>query len=164
LVEHNLNIDFYTSEGNHSDLRLLTGKKGDFPHENLEKIYSRTIKNAFKNHQRVGVKNSLNGLNYFNINGYNFLTSHGQNEKNLKDSIKDYEDTYGIKVDYFMVGHLHSKNEFEISKGKEVIQVRSIMGINDFSTSIKKTSYAGATMFTIHKNYGKKYVNEVKFN
>ena len=58
---------------------------------------------------------------------------------------------------------MHSKNEFEVAKGKEVIQVRSIMGINDFSTAIKKTSDAGATMFIVRENYGKKYVNEVKF-
>lgn len=48
-------------------------------------------------------------------------------------------------------------------KGKEVIQVRSVMGINIFSKDIKKTSEAGATMFTVHKDYGKKYVNEIKF-
>jgi hypothetical protein len=158
-----LYIDLYTSEGNHSDLRLLTGKKGDFPHENLEKIYSRTIKKAFKNNPNVCIHESLNGLNYFNVNGYNILTAHGNKESNIKNSINDYEDTYNIDIDYFLVGHLHSKNEFEVSKGKEVIQVRSVMGINDFSRDIKKTSEAGATMFTVRKNYGRKYVNEVKF-
>ncbi len=162
-LSKDLYIDLYTSEGNHSDLRLLTGKKGDFPHENLEKIYSRTIKKAFKNNPNVCIHESLNGLNYFNVNGYNILTAHGNKENNIKNSINDYEDTYNIDIDYFLVGHLHSKNEFEVSKGKEVIQVRSVMGINDFSRDIKKTSESGATMFTIRKNYGRKYVNEVKF-
>lgn len=161
--ENGLIIDMYTSTGNHSDLRLLTGKKGDFPHENLEKIYFKWLKKCTQNNPNMTLHDNLNGLNYFNVNGYNFLSSHGQNEKSIKNSIGEYEDMYNIKIDYFLVGHLHSKNEFEASKGKEVIQVRSMMGINEFSQIIKKTSHAGANMFTVHEKYGKKYVNEVKF-
>lgn len=161
--EDKIAIDFYTSEGNHSNLRLLTGKKGDFPNENLEKIYARVIKKAFKNNTNVEVHDSVSGLNYFNIMGYDFLTAHGQDEKNIKNSIQEYEETYGIKINYFLVGHLHSKNEIEVARGKEVVQVRSMMGGNDYSTRIKKSSDAGALMFTVHKDCGKKYVNEVKF-
>jgi len=163
LSNSGLFINLYTSEGNHSDLRLLTGKKNDFPNENLERIYSRGIQKAFKNNPNVIVHESLDGLNYFNINGYKFLSAHGNKEGNIKNSIGEYENTYNIDIDYFLVGHLHSKNEFEVAKGKEVIQVRSMMGINTYSRDIKKTSEAGATMFTVHKNYGKKYVNDVKF-
>lgn len=156
-------IDFYTSEGNHSDLRVITGNKGDFPHENLERIYSRVLKKEFKDNPNISIKTSLDGLNYFDICGYKFLTAHGNNDNNIKNSIKEYEDTYKIDINYLIVGHLHTKQEIEVAKGKETIRVRSIMGINDFSTSIKKTSDAGATMFTVHKGYGKKYVNEIKF-
>ena len=162
LLCDKFNIDFYTSEGNHSDLRILTGKKGDFPHENLERIYTRTLKKCFKNNPRVNICDSLDGLNYFNINGFNFLTAHGNKENNLKTSIQDYENTYRINVDYFVCGHLHTKNEFEVAKGKEVIQVRSIMGINEYAKDIKKSSDAGATMFVVRKGYGKKYINDVK--
>ncbi len=162
-LSNKIYIDFYTSEGNHGDLRLLTGNKNDFPHENLERIYSRFIQKLLKDNSNIKIHKSLNGLNYFDVNGFKFLTAHGNNEKTLKDSIKEYEDTYDIKINYMLVGHLHSKNEIEVSNGKEVIQVRSLMGINEYSTSIKRTSTAGALMFTVHKNYGKKYVNEVKF-
>ena len=163
LSEH-ISIDFYTSEGNHSELRIITGSKGDFPHENLEKIYSRAIQRMLRNNPNIKIHKSLNGLNYFNVNGFDILTAHGNNEKNIKNSIKEYEDTYGIKVNYMLVGHLHCKNEIEVANGKEIIQVRSVMGINEYSNTIKKTSKSGALMFTIHKDYGKKYVNEVKFN
>lgn len=163
LTDNGLIIDMYTSEGNHGDCRLLTGKKGDFPHENFERIYFKWLAKATKNNENITLHTNLNGLNYFDVNGYKILSAHGQNEKNVKNSIKEYEDMFDIKINYFLVGHLHCKNEIEVSKDKEVIQVRSMMGINDYSQSIKKTSHAGATMFTIHKNYGKKYVNEVKF-
>lgn len=164
LTDNGLILDVYTSEGNHSDCRMLTGKKGDLPHENFEKIYLRWLKRCTKGNENVTIHDNLEGLNYFNVNGYNFLSAHGQHEKNIRNSIKDYEDTYNVKIDYFIVGHLHSKNEFEVAKGKEVVQVRSMMGVNTFSQTIKRTSSAGATMFTVHKGYGKKYVNEVKFN
>jgi len=162
-LSEDINIDFYTSEGNHSELRIITGSKGDFPHENLEKIYSRAIQRMLRDNSNIKIHKSLNGLNYFNVNGFDILTAHGNNEKNIKNSIKEYEDTYGIKVNYMLVGHLHCKNEIEIANGKEIIQVRSVMGVNEYSNTIKKTSKSGALMFTIHKDYGKKYVNEVKF-
>lgn len=163
ITNRGIYVHLYTSEGNHSDLRLLTGKKGDFPHENLERIYYRYIKKFLKDNPNFTLHANLNGKNYFDVNGFNFFTVHGQNEKNLKNSINDYEDTYNISINYFVCGHLHTKNEFEPAKGKEVVQARSIMGFNDFAETIKKTSEAGATMFTVRKEYGRKYSNDVKF-
>ena len=163
LANEGLIIDMYTSQGNHSDCRLLTGKKGDFPHENLEKIYFRWVSKFTKDNPNIMLHPNLNGLNYFDVKGYKFMSAHGQNEKNVLNSIKDYEDTYKIAINYFLVGHLHCKNEVEVTSDKEVVQVRSMMGVNDYSQTIKKTSSAGATMFTVERGYGKHYVNEVKF-
>ena len=156
-------INFYTSEGNHSDLRILSGKKGDFPHENLERIYYRWISRHFKNNPNITIIANKDGLNYFDVLGYRFLTAHGQNDRNLASAIDNYEDMYNIKVNYFLVGHMHSKKEFDISKEKEVIQVRSVMGINEFSEIIKKGSPSGATMFVVEEGVGKKLINEIKF-
>lgn len=163
LTNNGLIIDMYTSQGNHADLRLLTGKKGDFSHENLEKIYSKWLERNMRNNPNFTLHDNLEGLNYFDVFGYTFLSSHGQNEKNVKNSIQEYEDTYNININYFLVGHLHCKNEFEVAKDKEVVQVRSVMGINEFSQQIKRTSSAGALIFTVEEGKGKKHVNEVKF-
>ena len=156
-------IDFYTSEGNHSDLRLLTGKKGDFPHENLERIYYKWLINHFKDNPNVTINANKDGLNYFDVLEYKFLTAHGQNEKNIENSIGKYESLYGISINYFIVGHMHSKKELDISGDKEVIQVRSIMGMNDFSEMIGKNSPSGALIFTVEKNKGKRDIREIKF-
>jgi hypothetical protein len=159
LVVHGFVIDFYTSLGNHSELRILNNEIK----LNLECMYNRILRKLFVNDRNITIHSNNEGLNHFNVLGYDFLTVHGQNERNLKDSIKDYEDTYNINVNYLLVGHKHSKYELEPAKGKETIQIRSVMGINEYSTKIKKSSEAGANMFTVHKGYGKKYVNEVKF-
>lgn len=163
LTKEGLIIDMYTSQGNHGDLRLLTGKKGDFPHENLEKIYSKWLERNMRNNPNFTLHDNLEGLNYFDVLGYKFLSAHGQDERNIKNSIDEYENTYGININYFLVGHLHSKFEGDISKDKEVIQVRSVMGINEYSQQIKKTSKAGALMFTVEEGKGKKHINEVVF-
>jgi hypothetical protein len=156
-------INFYTSTGNHSDIRLLTGKKGDTEGENLEKIYTRVVQKAFLNNPNVSIHTSLDGMNYFEVNGYKFLTSHGQNDGNPIATVSGYEDTYDIKVNYYMAGHLHSNKELDLGLNKEFIQLRSVMGVNVFSKGIRKTSKAGAKMFTVHEGIGKKYTNDVIF-
>jgi hypothetical protein len=156
-------IDVYTSEGNHSDLRLMTGKKGDFPHENLEKIYFKWLEKNLEKNPNVTTHRNKDGLNYFDVCGYKFLTAHGQNERALRTSIEKYETVYKIPINYFIMGHLHSKNEIDISDNKEAIQVRSIIGMNDFAEMIGKNSPSGALMFTVEEGVGKKYINEVKF-
>jgi hypothetical protein len=157
-------INYYTSEGNHSDIRLLGGKKGDTEGENLEKIYARVIQKAFKNNPNITIHSNLDGMNFFDIDGYTFLTNHGQNDNNPEPTVRGYEDTYNIKVNYYMSGHLHTNKELDLALNKEFIQFRSVMGINIFSKGIRKTSKAGAKMFTVHKGIGKKYVNDVIFN
>ncbi len=156
---HGFMIDFYTSMGNHSTLRILNGEI----HENLECMYNRILRKLFNNDRNIIIHNNNEGINYFNVLGYDILAVHGQDEKNIKNSIKDYEDTFNINVNYLISAHKHTKYETEPAKGKETIQIRSVMGINEYSTKIKKSSEAGANMFTVHKGYGKKYINEVKF-
>ena len=154
LSDEGLFINVYTSEGNHSDMRLLTGKKGDFPHENLEKIFARMVKKAFEKNPNVKVFSNTRGINLISVFDKNILSVHGQDESNVMNSISQYEDVYNIKIDYLMVGHLHSKRIQDVNGGKQVIQVPSVMGGNDFSVKIKKLSNAGSYIFTVMENYG----------
>lgn len=152
-----LYVDFNRVKGNHNDLRLLSGKKGDFPHENTSRIITHSIKKGLRDNKNV----SINGHNavgciYKKISGFDVLVSHGQDEKgNLEQSFKDYILSYKVNVDYFYTGHLHSTNIKEIGVNKEIIQTPSIMGINDFSMGIKKTANAGAKITVLTKDYGR---------
>lgn len=150
-------VDFSRVKGNHNDLRLLTGKKGDFPHENTSKVITHIIQKGLRNNSNVLITghNSV-GCIYKKIAGFDILASHGQDEKgNLEQSFKDYMLMYKINVDYFCTGHLHSTNIKEIGINKEIIQSPSIVGINDFSTGIKKSANAGAKIVVLTENYGR---------
>ncbi|MDD4778991.1 MAG: hypothetical protein PHT02_00110 [Tissierellia bacterium] len=152
-----LYVDFNRVKGNHNDLRLLTGKKGDFPHENTSRIITHSIKKGLRDNPNVSINghNSV-GCIYKKIAGFDVLASHGQDEKgNLEDSFKNYILSYKVNVDYFYTGHLHSTNIKEIGINKEIIQTPSIMGINDFSIGLKKTANAGAKITVLTKDYGR---------
>jgi hypothetical protein len=152
-----LYVDFNRVKGNHNDLRLLSGKKGDFPHENTSRIITHSIKKGLKDNLNV----SINGHNavgciYKKIAGFDVLASHGQDEKgNLEQSFKDYILSYKVNVDYLYTGHLHSTNIKEIGVNKEIIQTPSIMGINDFSMGLKKTANAGTKITVLTRDYGR---------
>jgi hypothetical protein len=163
LSENELFIKVYTSEGNHSDMRLLTGKKGDFPHENLEKIFARMVKKVFDKNPNVEVFSNVRGINLINVFDKTILSVHGQDESNVVSSISQYESVYNIKIDYLMVGHLHSKRIQDANGGKQVIQVPSVMGGNDYSVKIKKWSNAGSYIFTIMEGYGIRDSRDIVF-
>ena len=164
LSKH-ITMDIYTSTGNHSDLKILSEKRL-FRGENLEKIFARSLSKSMRNNPNVEVVSNNNGMNYFDVLGTKVFTVHGQNEKNLLNSIREYEEVYNLKdgIDILMVGHLHSKKEIDVNGGKEVMQVRSIMGGNDYSIlDLKKISPSGASIFSIEEGYGKKDIRDIKF-
>jgi hypothetical protein len=150
-------VDFNRVKGNHNDLRLLTSKKGDFPHENTSKIITHFLEKGLKDNQNVSINghNSV-GCIYKKIAGFDVLATHGQDEKgNLEQSFKDYILSYKVNVDYLYTGHLHSTSIKEIGINKEIIQTPSIVGVNDFSIGIKKTANAGAKITVLTRDYGR---------
>ena len=162
-LSHYLVADYCRVKGNHSDLRLLTGKKGDFPHENVSKLITKMLTTALRNNQNVSITghNSI-GCVYKNLSGFDVLATHGQSEKkNLELSVKDYMLAYNINVDYLYVGHLHSSSQKEIGINKEIIQTPSIMGANGFSQGLKIFSNAGAKITVLKRDYGRTHEKNI---
>lgn len=148
-------IDFYPSLGNHSDLRILSGKKGDFPHENIEFILPWFLQDSLKDNPNIKIHDSIvNGLNYFKVVGFDVLTTHGQDEKKLENSLKEYAMLYDVNIDYMITGHKHSKFEHNVGINKNIIQLPSIVGVDDFSIKIKKSANPGAKMMVLEQDYG----------
>lgn len=160
-------VDYYSIFGNHDQLRLLSGKRDEFPHENAQKWITTLIKASLRGNQNVTI-NNLSEFVYLDVLGTKILGVHGENEKNLENSIKDYMLIYGKPVDILLSGHLHHSHEKVIgmSNGKDIefIQLPSIIGIDDYSLKIKKTANPGAKCMVIEEGKGRTVTYNIKLN
>ena len=66
LTIHGFIVNFYTSLGNHSTLRILNGEI----HENLECIYNRFLQKLFLGKENITIHNNNQGMNYFDVQGF----------------------------------------------------------------------------------------------
>lgn len=152
-------IDAYSALGNHSQIRPLGSKNGDFDEENMERIVTWFIKERLKDNKNIVFNDNGNHLILLDIFGMNILASHGE-EKDLAKAINDYRNMYNVSIDMFIAGHKHTKETNTVGVGSygdiETIRVSSIMGCNDYSVKkIRKRSKAGSTMLVFEEGIGK---------
>jgi len=148
-------IDYYGCKGNHMEYRILNGKSGDFGKENAQYIIDEIIRLSLINNNRVTV-NPTKGLQYVDVDGYKVLATHGQEEKNLINSVKEYKEIYGVKIDLMISGHLHNSKQETASFHSKVVQFPSLVGIDDFSMKLKKTAKAEGKAILLK---GKRFIN-----
>jgi len=148
-------IDFYSTYGNHTDLRLLDNKKGTFPHENISKIIDVLVSEILKDNQNVTFNQNETDKIFINIQGFNILGIHGE-EKDIAQSIKDYGFIYNENIDYIVSGHKHHANSSNLGRLKGSIGAGSIIGLDDYSMSLKKVCDPSATFVVFEKGKGKK--------
>ena len=153
-----VSVDYYQVHGNHDEVRILTGKKGDFPHENVEKLIIKFIELRLKDNNNIKIHKSETDFIYVNILGVNVLGYHGEN-KNLTNSLRYFRSFYKQPIDLLFGGHLHSQSIETEGIGQygdaQCIRVNGICGIDDYSTKLQKASRAGANMFIFKEGKGK---------
>ena len=153
-LSEKVSVIYHQTDGNHDELRLLDGKKGQHLCESAGKI----VKNCFvlKNEGNSNFKYVENktGLIFENICGYNILGIHGE-VKDLKRAISDFDNIYGTKISYLIAGHKHHAEFEECGAKKGCIGVGSIMGSDDFSMSIRTCANATATFIVFEEGKGK---------
>jgi hypothetical protein len=88
------------------------------------------------------------------LSGYNILGLHGE-VKNMAQSVKDFSNTYKTNIDVLVGGHKHHSNSENVGIESDVISAPSIIGIDDYSMSLNKTSDPGATLFVLEQGKGK---------
>lgn len=159
-------IDYRSVLGNHSENRYLNSSRGEFAQENMERLIVWYLKTRLSNNKRITVYEA-NSIIYFDVLGTKILATHGQDEKNLESSIKDYMMIYDVNVHIFKTGHLHHLNNKVIGmhglQNIEHMQSPSICGINGYSLKLKKTANAGTMITIIEENYGKKCTYDIRF-
>jgi len=158
-----ISVDFYSTCGNHTDLRLLDNKKGSFPHENISKIIDVLVAEILKDNINVTInKNEIDKI-YVNIQGFNILGIHGE-EKDVAQSIRDYSFIYNENIDYVVSGHKHHSNSSNIGMSKGCIGVGSIIGLDDYSIQLKRIADPSATFVVFEKGKGKTIEYNIKLD
>ena len=147
-------VDYYSTEGNHTDIRLLSGKKGDFPNENMSKVIQTLVSEILKDNPNIIIHKNETDKIFTNIQGFNILGIHGE-EKDVMQAIRDFGFIYNTKIDYLCTGHKHHANSINAGIDKGCIGVGSIIGVDDYSMKLKKTSNPSATFVVFDKDLGK---------
>ncbi|MBX4152218.1 hypothetical protein [Paenibacillus lautus] len=159
-------VDYYSIFGNHDQMRMLSGKRDEFPHENAQKWITTLINANLRGNKNVTVTN-CNEFMYIDVLGTKILGVHGENEKNLENSIKDYALTYNKRIDMLLSAHLHHSHEKTIgmngsTRDIEFIQCPSLIGIDHYSLKLKKTSTAGAKVMVIEEGQGRTVTHNIR--
>lgn len=151
-------VDYYSVMGNHAEMRIGGIKSGELQKENLEKIIPWYIQERLKDNPNITV-HEAEFIQIVDVLGTNICLTHGQNERNLENSIKDYMMIYGEPIHMLKTGHLHHLNNKTVGmmgdRNIEYVQSPSICGIDEYSMKLKKTANAGSliTVFTPKGKY-----------
>lgn len=149
-----MEVEFQTTNGNHTELRMLGQPKGTFTRENMSLVVEAIIAIRLANNPNFTFTKNPTGYIYADILGYKLLGIHGE-VKSMEQAIKDFSQMYRVQLDYLIAGHKHHSRSETVGINQEVINVPSIIGIDDYSLSIHKTSNAGATFLVFEKDKGK---------
>ena len=142
-------------DSNHCQLRLLGQPKNTFKDENVSVIIADKIMDRLSDNPNFEFVQNPTGLVFDdNVAGYSILGAHGEC-KNLEQAIKELSRTYRTQIDFMVGGHKHHQNSTNVGIESDVIAAPSIIGIDDYSLSLNKTSDPGATLFVLENGAGK---------
>lgn len=153
LSEH-IQIDYYQTNGNHGELRLLDGLKGQHQNENIELITEFIIETINKDNPNLNIIKNRSGLIYTTAAGFSILGIHGE-VKNAEKAINEFANIYKTSVDYLVSGHIHHNKYENCGARMGTISIGSIVGSDDYSFKLRKTSDATASFLTFEKDKGK---------
>jgi len=153
-LSNEFDIEYYQTCGNHGELRLLDGKKDQHKHENIEMVTGNIIRLINDNNPNFKYVSNKSGFIFTNVAGYNIMGIHGE-VKNFENAIKEYSDIYDTKIDYLIAGHRHFSEYKNCGVRRGIIGVGSIIGVDDYSLSLRKTADATASFVIFEKGRGK---------
>ena len=147
-------VKYQSTNGNHTELRMLGQPKGTFTEDNMGKVVAEFIKTRLKDNPNFIYIENPTGYIYEELAGCPVLGIHGE-VKNMGSAIKELSSIYRIHIQYLLAGHLHHNKAEEVGVNQEVINIGSIIGIDDYSLTLRKTSNASAKMLVFEREKGK---------
>lgn len=156
-------VKYQSTNGNHTELRMLGQPKGTFTEDNMGKVVAEFIKTRLKDNPNFIYIENPTGYIYEELAGCPVLGIHGE-VKNMGSAIKELSSIYRIHIQYLLAGHLHHNKAEEVGVNQEVINIGSIIGIDDYSLTLRKTSNASAKMLVFEQAKGKICEHTFKLN
>lgn len=141
-------------DSNHNQLRICNAPKNAFPDENMSKVIMEILKLRLENNPNVTIIDNPTGMNYGVFSTYSVLGCHGE-VKNLERAIDEFSRTLRTPIDYLVMGHCHHSQQKTVGINSEILTVNSMIGVDPYGMSIRKTSNAGASLFVFEQGYGK---------
>ena len=158
-----VSINFQMVYGNHTELRMLGQPKGTFEKENMGFVVKDMIKTRLENNQNFKMIENPTGLIFSELCGLNVLGIHGE-VKDMEKAIKDFSKVYNTRIDILVGGHIHHMAAKNVGVNSDVVNVPSIIGIDDYSVSLLKSANPGAMLFVIEDGYGIVQQNNFRLN
>lgn len=154
LLSEHVHINFQmVVDSNHNQLRICNAPKNAFAEENMSKVMLAFLQERLKNNFNITIETNPTGLNYKNIAGFSVVGTHGE-EKGSASLPQEFFNLYNTPIDYVVGGHKHHKVETEIGKNKESLSVRSLIGVDDYASSLRKASNPGAVLYCFEPQKG----------
>lgn len=147
-------VEFQMTNGNHTELRMLNQPKGTFTRENMGLVVAAMVRTRLADNPNFVFVENPSGYIFTNVLDFNILGIHGE-VKNMEQAIKDFSNTYRVPIDFLIAGHKHHAYSETVGINREVVIVPSIIGADDYSVSLNRTSNAGATFIVLERGKGK---------
>lgn len=124
----------YSTYGNHG--RTIPDKKDNVHRDNFERVIPAWMRLRLQNNPNIHiVDESDNEFVHFFVHGYAFCATHGDLDRPGKAGSLFpalFQQRFGKKVDYILLGHTHHRQESE-ELGVETMVCGSLCGTDDFA-------------------------------
>ena len=148
-----VNVSFQMCKGNHTELRMLGQPKGTFADENMVDVVRALIKLRLDGNPNFEMVENPTGLVYDRIKGFTILGVHGECG-DLTSAIHQFSNTYKTNIDYLIGAHIHHRKVGDIGRRREAISIKSLIGIDNYSMELNKTSDSGASLICFEEGLG----------
>ena len=153
VLSHHTHIKFQAVHGNHSELRMISQPKGTFTEDNMGKVVTTFIKTRLRDNPNFTYIDNPTGLIFATIANQNILGIHGE-VKDMKRAIDEFARVYGVEIDLLLAGHLHHNRCEEVGIKGEVINVPSIIGLDSYSLSLRKSAVPAGKLLVLEIGKG----------
>lgn len=155
-------VRVFNVDANHTELRPLGSRRGDFNNENFEKIITWYIAERLKENANVEVDAESEAMKRLDVQGFSFLVTHGTDIKHMENAAKQAMLLYNERIDFLICAHKHREqgaiSGYTDSGNSMVIRVPSICGMDDYAQRLGYGGKPGALAMVIEAGYGRRCV------